>query len=450
MLKDAHGLAVSTDSPEAVRGFDDSLQGYLKYRADTPQRLKRALLADPEFGLLHVLRGYFTMLAHKQDLVPAAQEALAEARRHTARATPREQAHVAALEAWADGGMDQAIAIWNGIFRDHPHDILAFRLHHFCSFWLGRAPDMAVAAEHVLPHWGEGLPAYGSVLACRAFAQEECGNYTVAEAAGRAAIALDPGDLWAAHAVAHVLEMQGRRGEGIAWVAGLERHWEGGNNLMHHLWWHRAMYHMERREFAAVLDLYDRRFRDLESPVTQAQPDLYIDVQNAASMLFRLQRHGIEVGDRWTELADKAEARIGDCLSTFTLPHWMMALAATGRWEAARRMLEGMRDFAGANHGSAASIVGRIALPVCEAVLRHGQGDHAGAVAAMRPALGGMYVLGGSHAQQDVLEQFFLDAAMKAELAEDARLLLERVAGRHPVPPERRVGYAEAARAVAH
>ena len=75
-------------------------------------------------------------------------------------------------------------------------------------------------------------------------------------------------------------------------------------------------------------------------------PDLYIDVQNAASMLFRLARHGVDVGDRWVELADKAEARIGDCLSAFTLPHWMMALAATGRQAAARGMLAAMRDFA--------------------------------------------------------------------------------------------------------
>ena len=39
-----------------------------------------------------------------------------------------------------------------------------------------------------------------------------------------------------AHGVAHVLEMQGRRDEGIAWLAGLEPNWEGGNNLKHHLW----------------------------------------------------------------------------------------------------------------------------------------------------------------------------------------------------------------------
>ena len=61
-----------------------------------------------------------------------------------------------------------------------------------------------------------------------------------------------------------------------------------------------------------------------------------------------------------------------------------------------------------------------------------------------------MYRLGGSHAQQDVLEQLFLNSAMQAGLEGDARMLLERVAGRHPVPPERRVGYAAAARSVAH
>ena len=73
-------------------------------------------------------------------------------------------------------------------------------------------------------------------------------------------------------------------------------------------------------------------------------------------------------------------------------------------------------------------------------------GDFAGAVTAMRPALGVMDRLGGSHAQQDVFEQLFLDAAMKADSERDVRMLLKRVAHRHPVPPRQRAGYAEAAR----
>ena len=82
---------------------------------------------------------------------------------------------------------------------------------------------------------------------------------------------------------------------------------------------------------------------------------------------------------------------------------------------------------------------------MCEAVLAHGQGQPARAVALMRPVLGEMYRLGGSHAQQDVLEQLYLHAAIQAGLDNDARMLLERVAGRHPVAPHRRIGYRAAA-----
>jgi hypothetical protein len=44
-------------------------------------------------------------------------------------------------------------------------------------------------------------------------------------------------------------------------------------------------------------------------------------------------------------------------------------------------------------------------------------------------------LLGGSHAQQDVLEQLFVDAALKAGSTADIRLALERVAGRRAIPP---------------
>ncbi len=238
------------------------------------------------------------------------------------------------------------------------------------------------------------------------------------------------------------MEMQGRRREGIDLLEKYERYFAGGNNLIHHLWWHRALFHLEQRECDAVLDLYDRRFRNLASPLSQALPDLYIDVQNAASMLFRLERQGIDVGDRWIEIADKAEQRI-DCLSAFTQPHWMMALAATRRDDAARRMLDAMRAF-GLGTGAVAQIVGTIALPVTEAVLAHRRGEYGRAVDLMKPILDRMSQLGGSHAQQDVLEQVFLDSAVKVNRDDDVRLMLARVAAEYQIPPEGRIGYAQA------
>jgi tetratricopeptide (TPR) repeat protein len=359
-------------------------------------------------------------------------------------ATARERAHLHALTLWADGDTDKAATIWEEILRDHPHDLLAFRLHHFVNFWFGRPDAMLSTVLSVEKHWSGAIPGFNSILGCRCFAHEESGHYVEAEAAGREAIRRDPSDLWAAHGVAHVLEMTGRRREGIAWVDSLQDGWAAANNLKHHLWWHQAMYHLELGDMSRVLTLYDTRFRNLDSPLVQAVPDLYIDMQNAASMLFRLSRHAVDAGARWTELADKAEARIGDCQSAFTLPHWMMALAATGREDAARRMLDAMRDYA-QGPGINARLVGDFAIPVSRAVLAHGLGQYKQAVALMRPILGEMYRLGGSHAQQDVLEQVFLDAAMKAGLDEDRLMMIERVSGRHPVPPVRRRGYAMAA-----
>ena len=441
MPVDAHGLTISTASAQAVAAFNDTIAAYLKYRADTPEHLERLIAADPELGLAHCLEGYFALLAYKQTVVPAAIEAAKAARALTVSATAREQAHVAALEAWIADDLDRTLAIWEEIAARHPHDVLAIRLAHFVNFWLGRPQAMRASIEGVLPRWSNSLPGYGTILSCRSFACEECGDYATAELAGRAAIAIDPRDIWGTHAIAHVMEMQGRHREGIAWLDELERHWAGGNNLLHHLWWHRALFHLEQREFDAVLDLYDRRFRDLASPLTQAQPDLYIDVQNAASMLFRLERQGVDVGERWVELADKAEQRIGDCLSAFTLPHWMLALTAAGRTGMAERMLDAMRAN---GSGTVARIVSTVAAPIAEAILARGRGEHARAVELMRPVLDRMGTLGGSHAQQDVLEQLFLDSAVKAGRSDDVRLILARVARRRD--PGRMVGYAEAAR----
>lgn len=446
-MKDANGLEISTDSPAAIAAFNHLSDGFLRYRADLPDRLRALLQAAPDVALAHCIQGYMMMLGYKAALVPAARAAEARARALAADATERERRHIGALAAWTEDNLDGAIAQWEAILRRHPHDVLAVRLAHFVNFWLGRPQDMLASIERVVPHYDITQPGYATILACRCFANEECGNYAATEPDGRRAIELDPGNMWAAHAVAHVLEMQGRREEGIQWVTGLAPNWQGGGNLQHHLWWHCALYHLERGEHDRVLQLYDLHFRNLESPLTQATPDAYIDVQNAASMLFRLARQGVDVGARWEEIADLAESRIGDTQSAFTLPHWMMALAATNRAEAAQRLLEGLRATSN-QPGTTASIVAGYALPVTEAVRLHGEGRYSEAVDRMMPAIGGMYRMGGSHAQQDVLEQLFLDAAQRAGRHDAVKLVAERVAARRPIPLTRYAGWREAAAAL--
>jgi tetratricopeptide (TPR) repeat protein len=448
MRPDAQGLALTTDSDAAASAFRDAVEALAKYRIDTGAKADQALAADPEFALGHCLKGYLAMLFGNRATVPRAAAAHAAGTQRAAGASTRERGHLAALAAWQGGELEAAVTAWEAILAEHPTDLLALRLAHFNYFWLGRARDMRASVDRAAALWTETTPGFGTLLAMQAFGAEECGDYPAAERAGRSAVELDPADLWGTHAVAHALEMQGRAENGIAWLDGLARHWDGANNMIHHLWWHRALFHLERGETDAVLALYDDKIRNLDSALVRAVPDLYIDIQNAAALLWRLEHVGVTVGARWAELADKAEARIGDCVLIFTLLHFMMALAADGRDAAAARLLDAMRDFAAAGQGSAAPIVGAVAMPLCAAVLAHRKAEHARVLALALPIRDRIWQLGGSHAQRDVFTQLLVDSAIRSGRLELARSLLGEATAAWTVGPKRR-GYARALAAIA-
>lgn len=441
MKHDARGLALSTDSAEAAAALDAVVDGYLSYRTDAMRHVERMLAADPEFALGHVVKGYLLLLLSNQAYLPAATEALRGAQAGAARASQRERLHVEALSCWLSGKLDGALACWEATLALAPTDILTIRLAHFLYFWLGEARRMRDSVARTRAGWSESLPGYGLVLGMHSFGLEESGEYAEAERLGRRAVELNPGDLWATHSVAHVFEMQGRAAEGVSWLEGLAPNWVQVNNFAHHLWWHLALYRIEQGQLEDALRLYDRDIRNLSSPLLASQADLYLDMQNAAALLWRLELMGLEVGDRWRELADKSEARIGDLALLFTAPHFMMALAATGRWDAAERMLAEMRRFAAEDEGALAPIVAAVCLPVCEGVLAHRRGEFARAADLLGPVRKQLWRIGGSHAQRDVFWQTLVDASLRAGRAAEARRHLdEALTG----PPRRFYGVARA------
>src|SRR5262249_17880511 len=151
------------------------------------------------------LKGYLTMLSCKAANVPAAGSALADARRHGRDATAREQLHVDALAYWHGGDIEAALGVWEAILTEYPLDLVAMRLAHFNYFWRGEAEAMRDSVLGRRRAWSKDVPGYGTYLAMSAFGYEECGDYADAERTGREAVALDPADLWATHAVAHVI-----------------------------------------------------------------------------------------------------------------------------------------------------------------------------------------------------------------------------------------------------
>jgi len=426
-MKDALGHEVTTASAACAAALDAATASYLGFKVDAGQHVNAALDADPGCPMANVMKGYLTMLISNASFLGAVDKRI-EATEAAPAATQRESLHLQALKGWRAGRNDAAIAAWEAILEAHPHDVVALRLAHFAYFWTaGDARRMRSSVERVLPRWSKAQPGYGFLLGMQAFACEETGEYALAERQGHAAVEANPADLWAVHAVAHVLEMQGRHEEGWRWVEANEAPLEPANNFRFHLAWHRALFMLEAGRVDELLDAYDRKVRDLRSPLVQAQPDFAIDVQNAASLLMRLELAGVDVGSRWAELADRAEKRIGDHIILFTTPHWMMALAACGQWEKADALLAAMREHAQTSGASEADVVARVAIPACEAVRAHRRGEYAAAVDALFPVRAEIVRLGGSHAQRDVLWQIMTDAAARAGRVDEARQLVDEV-----------------------
>jgi hypothetical protein len=273
------------------------------------------------------------------------------------------------------------------------------------------------APAGVLARIDRDLPGHGFVLGMLAFGIEETGDYARAEALGREAVARNGDDLWAIHSVAHVLEMQCRHAEGADWLdkpAGL---WSDRNPFKDHVWWHGALFALELGRHDRVLDIYDREVKVKEG-------GFYLDVQNAASLLMRLELEGVDVGDRWRTLAELAETRTGDHVMAFTDAHFMMALAAAGRAEAASAYRGSLERFAAEGGSDAATVARSHTVPVAKALEAYGEGRYEAAAEGLYTLRHGLDPLGGSHAQQDIFHQIMIDAAMRAGRTALARSLL--------------------------
>lgn len=445
MKRDERNLPVSTDSAEAVALFDRAVEHFLKFHADTMTLVNRALAADPEFAMGHCLKAYLLLLPANRANRPQIDAALATAGAHSSSLTRREQLHLAAATAWQHEALDESFGIWRQILDAYPTDLLAFRIADTTYFRHGQTQAILEQADRVVRGWSSELPGYDCCQTIWAFAHEEVGDTAGAEPAVDAALEQDRTNYFAHHVKAHVMDTDCRAREGSDWLASQAQHWSLANNLAHHLWWHRALLQLDLGEFDAVLASYDENIRNFADPMTKAMPDHYIDLQNATALLWRLEQLGVAVGDRWQELAEKAEARIGDAGHLLLVPHLMLALVATGREDASRRFLTALRDIAAEGKLWSAPAIEDVVIPVCEAALAHRQGAHARVVELLAPRQPQIRLLGGSNAQRDLVMQMLVDSAMQAGNRELVTRMIGHEAATRAVPPSQRAGYAKAA-----
>ena len=307
--------------------------------------------------------------------------------------------HVAAIGAALDGDMARACRIYDVVLAQDPRDLLALAVAQAFSYLMGEPQALRERAARAYAAW----PEHHAVLSLYAFALEECGEYGAAERLARRALEIEPLDLRAHHAVAHVMEMQGRFAEGVRWMGERSPYWTGAGAASTHQWWHLALYHVELERPAQALAIYDRRLHG----------EGLSELIDASALLWRLHLKGHALEERFRRLAARWAAHAEDAHCAFNDVHAMMAFAGAGRRDCVRRLLAAQERRIAQPWGTNHDMTRLVGLPACRAIAAYGRGEFAEAEALLRALPPVAHRIGGSHAQRDVLHLTRYAAALK-------------------------------------
>ena len=430
MIRDVQGHDLSGATAEAVTTYDQAVRAFNLVHGDAVGLFDKACQNAPDFAMAYLGKAWVFALANDPGLMTQTAALVETARPLTV--NEREQAHLAALTHLVQGARASAVAALDRHLMRYPFDLVAHQGAAVTDGFLGRFPWVRDRSARALPFWSKDQPGYGTLLAMHGFGLEEAGDYTRAEDESRAAAELEPLSFWPHHTVAHVMEMTGRPEDGLGWMTAREALWSTSSHMNQvHIWWHKALFHLELGQYDAALALYDGPMRATQRPVA-------LSLTNATALLWRLDTLGCDTGDRWSEKADLwGDHADGKCL-VFTDIHAAMAELRSGREALVERRLETMRETA-ASAVEAAGLYRTVGIPVVEGLAAFHRGAYAEAVELLLPVRFDLWQIGGSHAQRDVVDWTLTEAAVRTGQRDVALSLAhERLGTRPRSAPNRR------------
>ncbi|WP_395701899.1 tetratricopeptide repeat protein [Aquabacterium sp.] len=400
---DAHdpfGLAVRVQRAESAAAVAGFVNGFLGYTPDILAVLPAA--AQDDSLIVQACAAALQMFAEAPSGPPAARAHLQRAQAAALPGTERERQFAAAVAAWVDGDVARAITLHAQSLADHPRDLCSLKLAQYHAFNLGDSPAMLRLALQAAPAAADVAALHGML----AFAWEQNHRLREAEHAARHALAMQPAEPWAQHALAHVLLTEGRFDEGRRFLQAVSGGWRGLTSFMRtHNWWHLALFHLELGDEAAALALYDREVWGVDKTYSQ-------DQVGAVSLLARLELAGVDVGDRWQDLAEHLAGRVADQVQPFLDLQYLYGLARADRPQAAD-LLAHIERYAPQAPAASRAAWQQVALPAARGLLAHAQGRWAEAARALEQALPRLLAIGGSHAQRGLFEQIHVDALQR-------------------------------------
>jgi hypothetical protein len=416
---DRWGAPVRAGSADAVALLDQAVEDLAALAGDPVADAEAAVAADDSLVLGHIYRAYLALYGTTPEGVATAAEIVKKL--DAAVLGEREAHHLRAARSWADGDWEATARSLERALLCHPRDLLALKVAQDLYFFLGNRLELRDVAARVLPAWPRSRPGWGYVQGIYAFGLEENAAYRQAEARARAALDHNPRDVWSVHALAHVFEMEGSQRDGVEFLTKSAGDWSGSFFAIHN-WWHRTLYHLELGEIDEARGLYD-------SPIRAGRSTEWLDVVDAAALLWRLSLFGADVTDRAAQLAADIDDLVGDPVYIFNDWHAVMAFGLAGDQARVERVILANRHLTAPTNRMAAE---RAGLDLLEAFGAFAAGRPDRAIDLLIDIRPRANAVGGSHAQRDVIDLTLIAAAARAGDDSLVRALVTERAARKP------------------
>ncbi|MBA0823621.1 hypothetical protein Goarm_020339 [Gossypium armourianum] len=150
---------------------------------------------------------------------------------------------------------DVAVELHSKLLRDFPRDLLSLKRAQILCFYMGR-PDLSLdLVQQVLPRNQQENFIYGML----AFPLLELGRMADAEDAAKKGFEINNQDVWAQHALCHVLQYKCQYKEAVQFMEECSNAWSSCSSFMlTHNWWHVAVCYLEGHSpITKVREVYD-------------------------------------------------------------------------------------------------------------------------------------------------------------------------------------------------
>ncbi len=411
-FKTNDGLTITASSQASADEVDRFGAALIRF-SDESLDIIGAADADPDCPLAQAYAAMFNASADTRAGLRAARKYLARARQLEQAANPRERAIIAAAAAWCDSDLVKSAAIFETVLDDNPGDIVSAKWAQGLHFERGNSAGILRAPLKVAKACDDN-PHLHSMLA---FGYEEIHLLDRAEQAVNRSLELDRTVAWAQHAMAHVCEGRNALDTGYEFLNQYSDTWTGLLSFMStHNWWHMCLFLLDLNRGDEILEMFDGRIWGVNKDNAQ-------DQINAISMLYRLERTGMDVGNRWDDVVSHVKKNANSQVSVFLDLQFLYALARTDM-VAANAMLERISAKAAAVKAPGEIAWNEVAVVAGPAIVALAGRDYGTAADLFARTRSLMQAIGGSHAQRDMMTLFYIDALRGAGRWEKVQLLL--------------------------